>query len=296
MALTEARSSFVTHQKLRFHFLSWQQDESGPPIVLIHGLGSNARVWQMVASHLVQAGLRPLAFDLRGHGQSSKPDEGYDIETMAADLRGLVISCQLEQPVLVGHSYGAMLALDYASRYQEGSEALAGIVLVDGGMAQLDAFPGASWEGVQQVLTPPKHDGASVEDFLAYLNSDERKWKPPEEALEPILANYEILDDGTLKARMTSERYMRAIESLWRFQTYTCFDQLRCPVLMLPVTPIEPPTFEESAHLELKKDALQRARSAIRDLQVRWLEDTVHDVLLHKPRELAEEIIAFMGS
>jgi pimeloyl-ACP methyl ester carboxylesterase len=296
MSLPAARSSFVSHQNLRFHYLSWTTDETEPPIILVHGLGSNAHVWRMVASHLVQADLRPLAFELRGHGQSSKPNAGYDIETMADDLRGLVGNHRLERPFLVGHSYGAMLVLDYASRYSEGTEAPAGIVLVDGGMAQIDAFPGASWEGVQQVLTPPKYDGASVDDFLVYLRSEERKWRPDEQALESILANYEILDDGTLKAHMTSERYMQAIESLWKFQTYACFERLRCPVLMLPVTPIEPPNFEERIHLELKKDAIRRARATIQNLHVSWLEDTVHDVLLHKPRELAEEIIAFAVS
>ncbi|HEY70869.1 MAG TPA: alpha/beta hydrolase [Anaerolineae bacterium] len=296
MPLPTVRSSFVSHQKLRFHYLSWTTNEAGSPIVLIHGLGSNAQVWRMVASRLVQAGLRPLAFDLRGHGQSSKPSTGYDIKTMADDLRGLVKNCLLEGPVLVGHSYGAMVALDYASRYTEGSEAPVGIVLIDGGMAQLDAFPGASWEGVQQVLTPPKHEGASVENFLAYLGSEERKWRPDEQAIEAILANYEITEDKTLKAHLPSERYTQAIESLWKFQTYACFDQLRCPVLMLPVTPINPPNFEERIHLELKKDAIQRARATIQDLHVSWLEDTVHDVLLHKPHEIAQEIIAFAGS
>jgi pimeloyl-ACP methyl ester carboxylesterase len=296
MSLPTARSSFISQQNLRFHYLAWTTDEKEPPIILVHGLGSNAHVWRMVASHLVQAGLRPLAFDLRGHGLSSKPNTGYNIETMADDLRELVRDCRLKRPLLVGHSYGAMLVLDYASRYNEGCEAPTGIVLVDGGMAQLDAFPGASWEGVQQVLTPPKHDGASVKDFLAYLSSEERKWRPDEGALEVILANYEILEDGTLKAHMTSERYMKAIESLWKFQTYACFEQLHCPVLMLPVTPIEPPNFEERVHLELKKEAIKRARAAIQDLHVSWLEDTVHDVLLHKPLELAEEIIGFAGS
>lgn len=296
MELTVVRSSFVKCKKLHFHRLSWKADETGPELLLIHGLGSNAMVWQLVAPHLVKAGLRPMAFDLRGHGRSSKPDEGYAIETMVEDLFELVKNCQIETPVLVGHSFGAMLALDYASKISEGNQAPAGIVLVDGGMAQLDTYPGVTWEGVQQVLAPPRHAGMTVEEFIAYLSSDERKWQPSEQATEAILANYEILDDGTIQPHMTSERYMEAIQSLWEYQTYASFERLRCPVLMLAVLPMEPHNLEERVHIELKKDAIQRGRNSIRDFNVRWLEDTVHDVLLHKPLELTNEIIAFVDS
>jgi hypothetical protein len=60
------------------------------PFLLVHGLASNARLWDGVAQHLAQRGHRVVAVDQRGHGRSSKPDDGYDMATVADDLRLLI--------------------------------------------------------------------------------------------------------------------------------------------------------------------------------------------------------------
>jgi pimeloyl-ACP methyl ester carboxylesterase len=289
-------STFVTHSDLRFHRRSWESDGAGGNILLVHGLSSNAQVWDLVASILAEAGFHTTAFDMRGHGSSAKPNDGYDFNTLAADLRGLVEACQLAEPILVGHSFGAMLALDYAARYRKGKWAPAGIVLVDGGMAQLDAYPGATLEGVLEVLSPPKFDGTTLAEFLAHFKDGDRKWSPDDQALELILSNFEIRRDGTLSPHMTYPRHIEALKALWEFKTYERYERLRCPVLMLPVLPPEPHTFEEGIHLEFKDQALERARAEISDLHVNWLKDAVHDVLLQKPNELAEQIIAFASA
>ena len=54
----------------------------GQPLVLLHGLASNARIWDGVAPRLVGAGLRVVALDLRGHGESDQPDDGYDFASV----------------------------------------------------------------------------------------------------------------------------------------------------------------------------------------------------------------------
>jgi hypothetical protein len=95
---------------------------------------------------------------------------------------------------------------------------------------------------------------------------------------------------------MTYPRYLKALRALWELRTYERFSRLRCPVLMLPALPPKPHTFAEGIHLELKDQALDLARSTIRDLRVNWLKETVHDVPLQRPSELAEHIIAFAGA
>ena len=62
------------------------------PFLLVHGLASNARMWDGVAAVLAAAGHPVVAVDQRGHGRSSKPDEGYDFVTVVADLVALIAS------------------------------------------------------------------------------------------------------------------------------------------------------------------------------------------------------------
>jgi len=288
-------SSFINFRGLRYHRISWEAAEGGSHILLIHGLGSNARVWDLVAPILAEAGHCPSAFDMRGHGMSAKSNDGYTFETLTSDLRGLIEACQFTKPLLVGHSFGAMLALNYAAQHRKGKWAPRGIVLVDGGMAQLDVYPGATWEGAKEVLSPPKYDGTTLVEFLTHFKDSERKWKPDDKALDLILTNFEIRRDGTITPHMTYPRYLKALRALWEFKTYERFGHLRCPVLMLPALPPKPHTFAEGIHLELKEQALGLARSTIRDLRVNWLKETLHDVPLQRPGELAEHIIAFAG-
>ena len=60
-------------------------DAAGTPVLLVHGLASNARLWDGVASRLAADGHPVAAVDQRGHGQSDKPDGGYDFATLTED-------------------------------------------------------------------------------------------------------------------------------------------------------------------------------------------------------------------
>ena len=64
-------------------------------------------------------------------------------------------------------------------------------------------------------------------------------------------------------------------------------------MLVVSARPPEPRRIEEEAHLLLKAKGIERARHSIADLQAVWIEDTLHDIPLHKPGELAATIVAF---
>ncbi|RME23999.1 MAG: alpha/beta hydrolase [Deltaproteobacteria bacterium] len=89
---------------------------AGPPVVMLHGLlVGNLATWYLTAAPALSRSHRVLVYDLRGHGRSERPPTGYDVPTMVDDLRGLLDRCVPGQPVdLVGHSYGALIALQLA--------------------------------------------------------------------------------------------------------------------------------------------------------------------------------------
>src|SRR5688572_6567467 len=124
---------------------------SGPPLVLAHGLGSSLHMWDYAAPLLARH-FHVVAYDQRGHASSSKPDRGYNLDTMVEDLRGLISGLGLERPVVVGHSWGALIALAYAG--EEGSRC-PGVGLVDGGVIDIRGIPGLTWETMERDLNPP---------------------------------------------------------------------------------------------------------------------------------------------
>jgi pimeloyl-ACP methyl ester carboxylesterase len=291
-------SSYLYLNGLRIHYLYWNRESGGMPAILLHGLASNARIWEKVAPYLAQGGLASLAPDLRGHGLTDKPDGDYDFETHLRDLVALLDAWDVERPLLVGHSWGAMLVLDYAARFTFGQRAPSGIVLVDGGMSQLDDSPGATWEQVQARLTPPNLAGYKLLQFLKILNDGQAGWRPDDQSLSIILSNFEINEDNspgdeTITPLLSFAHHMQIVRAMWEFKTYERYRHLRCPVLMVPANPPESHNLQRNEHLARKKRGIKQAEKIIQDLQVYWMADTIHDIPLQRPAELGELILSF---
>ena len=102
--------------------LYYEQAGDHPPeialVVLLHGLGSSTRGWEFQIPVLA-AHCRVLAIDVRGHGQSDKPNQRYDIGEMAADIAMLLESLGEEPAHIVGLSLGGILALQLGAAHPE---------------------------------------------------------------------------------------------------------------------------------------------------------------------------------
>jgi pimeloyl-ACP methyl ester carboxylesterase len=110
------------------HCLEWMPESAIPPaapIILLHGGGANAHWWDHLAAGLARS--QPVyALDFRGHGDSSFPEERR-VGAFNDDLEALLRTLEREDVYLIGHSLGAAVALDHASRFP----ATRGIALVD---------------------------------------------------------------------------------------------------------------------------------------------------------------------
>jgi len=89
--------------------------DAGPPAVMLHGLllGSVAS-WYFTAAPALARDHRVLLYDLRGHGKSERVPSGYDVATMSRDLACLTADDVAEPLDLIGHSFGALVALRFA--------------------------------------------------------------------------------------------------------------------------------------------------------------------------------------
>ena len=89
---------------------------AGRPVVFIHGWTLSSAIWTAQLDWAAANGLRAIAYDRRGHGQSSKPESGYDYDSLAADLAALLDRLDLRDVILVGHSMGAGEVVRYLAR------------------------------------------------------------------------------------------------------------------------------------------------------------------------------------
>ena len=282
-------SSYVLLNGLRFHYLRWSVGD-GEPIVMLHGLASNARIWELVAPPLAAQGFLPYALDSRGHGLSDKPDGEYNFEVFFQDLSAFIERCNLERPILVGHSWGASIALEYAARVNFGPRAPSAIVLVDGGIIQMNAIPGAEWETMRKKLTPPNLAGMSVEDFVARLRNPQRAWQPDEQAIAILLNNFEIDEEDRITPRLTLERHMQIVRSLWDYPAYTRMKGVRCPIAAVLAAPPHQHSKDEKEFLAAKQAAAARLLEIHPSAEVTWFHNTIHDIPLQRPVELADKI------
>jgi pimeloyl-ACP methyl ester carboxylesterase len=92
---------------------------SSPTIVLSHGVTLSSRVWTKQFRTLPEAGVRTIAFDHRGHGESVVGDSGHNLENLACDVRTVVEGLDLYDTVLVGHSMGGVAVLAFAATFPE---------------------------------------------------------------------------------------------------------------------------------------------------------------------------------
>jgi pimeloyl-ACP methyl ester carboxylesterase len=99
-------------------------------VVLAHGIALALGEWNLVAERLLADGYRVVAFDARGHGQSTIGSQGVSAPVMAADLAAVLEVTDTSDAILVGHSMGGFLALEAVLEVPGVADRLAGLVLV----------------------------------------------------------------------------------------------------------------------------------------------------------------------
>lgn len=123
----------------------WQSGE-GPDVVLVHGLGGNLAGWHLTMVPELQRSYRVTTYDLRGHGRSDAPARGYTTADMSDDLAGLMQGLNIPHAKVVGHSWGADIALHFALEHPA---RVSDLVLIEAALLAplADEYRSPEWEG-----------------------------------------------------------------------------------------------------------------------------------------------------
>ncbi|MGH9056347.1 MAG: alpha/beta fold hydrolase [Acidimicrobiales bacterium] len=245
------------------HVLARRLDGADTPVLLVHGLASNARLWDGVADRLAASGHPVAALDQRGHGLSGKPDGGYDFETLTDDLMAVIDhlgwSEEGRTPFVAGQSWGANVVLELVARR---SRAVAGLALVDGGTIDLaDRF--ADWPTCEAAMAPPSIEGITGASFEQMIRSHHPDW--PEEGIDGTLANVEVLDDGTIRPWLSRTNHMRILRHMWDQHPSQLYPLVTVPVLLLPAE-----DRSNQRWMNGKRDAVAAAGASLARSVTRW--------------------------
>lgn len=244
------------------------------PFLFVHGLASNARLWDQVAAAVTAAGHDSVAVDQRGHGRSSQTDDGYDFATLANDL-ATVIDTTVGVPVIaVGQSWGANVVLELAARHPK---LVAGLGLVDGGFIRLrDVF--TSWDEAWSKLAPPSFDHLTMSRLQSMMRKSPSKFS--DDAIAAQLANFEESPDGTVSARLRRNNHKTILRQLWSHDPDTTVRRVAIPVRLIAVIGDGPSRPE-------RVDAFAAASDAI----TVHLLDGHHDIHAEQPQVVADILL-----
>jgi len=280
----------VSSTGLDIHYREWRPPAPPagpalPPVLLLHGLASSCRIYDLCAPRL--EGRRVIAYDQRGHGLTGKPDDGYDLATLVADGTGLARSLDLSEPyIVVGHSWGATVALAWAV---EQPGAVHAGVLVDGGVSSFRDLPDATWTMVEERFGPRAWKDVTFEALLEHTRHDDLSFLDEDFRHLFFTSLVEANGDGTIRGRLSATRHWQILRAMWEHDLDTAFSELRRPILALMASPASP-KHERAWIVDTAREAAQRRQAQQSLLEVRWVENAIHDLPLQHPGLLARAI------
>lgn len=263
--------------------LYYEVQGSGKPVVLIHGWPLSGRSWESQLMALVAAGYQVITYDRRGFGQSSKPWEGYDYDTLAQDLKALMDELDLQNATIVGFSMGGGEVARYLGNF--GSERISKAVLAsavppylfkaddnpDGVLAEAD---------IQAFL-----DGVSG-DRIAFLNDFTKNFFTPAE--------------GKLLVSKPMRLYNRDIASFASAKaTYDCVKSFAYTDFRDDLKKFDVPTLVihgDADQIVPLEASGQRSHDMINDSQLHVVKGGPHGINVTHKDEFNKALIDFLNS
>jgi len=300
MAVNDFERFYFTHAGCRLSYVDFGNPDK-PDLILLHGMCDHALSLVHVARALKDT-FHVVALDMRGHGRSDNPGI-YTIVQYVADVRALVQTCDLNNPVIIAHSMGGHIASRYTAAFQK---EVASLILLDG-------MGPPSWteKPDRRYLTERLRHGV---DFVSAMGAEGRQMKDSVEATRRLRKNNPLLSEA--HAAVIVEHGVRAhskggigwsfdprVQMIWHtFAHYESEDFWRsilCPVLI--VTGSNALDYWVQLQPELRgqtasyRDSLIKRQAFFGNAQHRIIEGAGHMLHYDQPEQLNTVVSDFLA-
>ena len=266
-----AKEGFVTAEKIALHYLQWG---NGPKTILaLHGVSSIAHAWDFVGEELADDH-RFIAIDQRGHGDSSKPKDGYTADDYSNDILAFIDAFSIRKLILLGHSMGGRNAIVFAAKHPE---RVSKLIIEDFGYG----IPKSVYKAMEiLVLSNP-------EEFMS-----------EEEAFEHLKARSKFYRDDATWNRIRNAFFKTEKGLRWKYDRNAITKTLKHLYIdLLPyLKAIQHPTLfirGEQSKIFPKQAALETLKLN-KNFHLEEISNSTHFIQDENPEELIEKIRRFL--
>lgn len=271
-----------------------EYENEGDAIIFLHFGGSNLMMWQRAIPYFEDQ-YRLILVDLRGHGKSDRPENGYHMDEMAGDVIGIMEHLKLEQAHIIGSSIGAEVGLSIAANYPEKVISL----VLDGALSS-EYGPYGAWDGTEQefeehvadqlekIKNAPDAIYSSIDDLVIDRRELFEKYGWWNEYLE-IVVRYDAfkIDDGKYLRGMGKKANQNYMRHYYRYRFEDYYKKVKCPLLMLA---------EKDSEDGREKAAMTGLKELAKQAEIVEINNWAHPYMWFlEPEEASKAIVKFLG-
>lgn len=293
------KSQFITVNGVRLHYLDW--GGKGETILFLHGMGDTAHIFDDLAPKFTNQ-FRVLGLTCRGHGQSEKPETGYDTGTLVEDVRQFLDALKIKRVILAGHSWAG----DQLTRFAGvNPDRVVRLVYLDAAHDRAGVLEIMKQKPPE--LAPSKTDLESLDSFRRWV-SRMSFWS---DACEANMREIMVFSpDGKILREVKSGKVSRLLMQGTE-NSHPDYSKIKSPALSIAVVGFsskvsdmvkalpEPARSKTEDYLsgltQLQKQEIERFRKAIPNGRVIELSNTDHHCFIQKENEVVREMRAFLA-
>jgi pimeloyl-ACP methyl ester carboxylesterase len=262
------KTGTFTHAGIVFHYD--MLGEGNKHVILQHGFSDSADCWGDMPHDLAKSGYHVAMMDARGHGRSGKPDSGYTLDAMTADLAAFIEHIGFDRPVIIGHSMGGSIGGRAASAHKE---SLRSAVLID------PVFRNVTPEQKEQAMTQRTADILKLKRLSLEEVREATRRKHPEWTEVYIEAGAW----GKILMTMGIMEIFKTIDMGWKED----LEKSECPIMLV--------TAEEELGAIVTRETANWIVKNHKKVQELHITGVGHSIQREKYKELMVSMLAFLA-
>ena len=284
--IIEPEGRWLNVDGLNMHYMDW--GEGNNPLIALHGAASSCHWYDLTAPHLAKS-FRVITLDQRAHGKTDQPDTGYDWPTLAKDVIGALDQLGITRAAVIGHSWGASVALSLAALHPQRITAL---VMIDGGFSSGARSSTMTWDEYKSRLSPRDIYGPKERYLGALQRQFSHCW---DYQMEHIVMTMVRSDpDGTVHERLDLSNQQQMLWAMWSDPTQKLMASVECPSLLVAAE--GHPQTRNAEYLQRRQSSVTETLAQLKNSSAQWIPDSGHDIGYEQPKELAKVITNFLNN